>query len=285
VSFRKHSALRKDQRRQREEDPGPSHYISSDCMRTERIAAELGSTEAIEWIAAPEVSKGSEESPVGKYRGRLGAKRNGESGLRAANAFRAIATPINMLRDRGEEPSVPSFPYSYPSTWASQSTQVGQLVMRAMALLESDRASALRCLRAASALVAEVTGSVERETPALQVRWRGGLAAWQVNRVLRYIEGNLGARVVLADMAGCVALSKSHFSRAFKRSVGSSPNAYVVGRRVERAKLIMTSTRQSLTDIALACGFSDHSHFTKCFRRVVGMSPRGWRRAAIHWAD
>jgi AraC family transcriptional regulator len=157
--------------------------------------------------------------------------------------------------------------------------------MRAMALLASDRDEALRCLRDASALVAEDTGSVEHKTPAVQVRWRGGLATWQANRVLRYIEENLGARVLLADMAKCVALSRSHFSRAFKRSVGSSPSAYVVVRRVERAKFMMTSTQQSLTDIALACGFSDHSHFTRSFSRVVGMSPGGWRRATILWVD
>ena len=207
-------------------------------MRTERIAAETQSTEAIE-----------------------------------------------MLRDRLEEPSLPSFPNSYPSSWASQSAQVEQLVTRAMALLESDRDGALRCLRDAAALVTERTGSFERRTPWLQVRWRGGLAAWQANRALRFIEENLGARVLLADIAGCVALSKSHFARAFKRSVGSSPSAYVVARKVERAKFMMASTRQSLTGIAMACGFSDHSHFTRCFNRVVGMSPREWRRMTIHRAE
>jgi AraC family transcriptional regulator len=192
---------------------------------------------------------------------------------------------IDMLGGRLEEPCLPSLPNSYPSSWASQSAQVRQLVMRAMALLESDRDGALRCLRDASALVAENGGSFERKTPWLQAQWRGGLAAWQANRALRFIEENLGARVLLADMAACVELSKSHFSRAFKRSVGSSPSVYVVARRVERAKFMMASTRQSLTGIAMACGFSDHSHFTRCFNRVVGTSPREWRRATIHRAE
>jgi AraC family transcriptional regulator len=57
--------------------------------------------------------------------------------------------------------------------------------------------------------------------------------------------------------------------------------AYVAARRVERAKLMMTSTRERLTDIALACGFSDQSHLTRSFRRVVGMSPGRWRRTSI----
>ena len=54
--------------------------------------------------------------------------------------------------------------------------------------------------------------------------------------------------------------------------------AYVAARRVERAKLMMTSTRGKLTEIALACGFADQSHLTKSFSRVVGMTPWRWRR-------
>jgi AraC family transcriptional regulator len=75
-------------------------------------------------------------------------------------------------------------------------------------------------------------------------------------------------------------LSKCHFSRAFKQTVGSSPMAYVAVRRVERAKLMMTSTGQRLTDIALACGFADQSHLNRYFRRVVGVSPGLWRRVS-----
>jgi AraC family transcriptional regulator len=60
--------------------------------------------------------------------------------------------------------------------------------------------------------------------------------------------------------------------------------AYVGARRVERAKLMVASTRKKLTDIALACGFSYQSHLTKTFRRVVGMSPGVWRRTSINSA-
>jgi AraC-like DNA-binding protein len=110
----------------------------------------------------------------------------------------------------------------------------------------------------------------------------GGLAAWQANRALKFIEGNLGSKMAIREIADYVALSSSHFSRAFKRSLGSSPNAYVTERRVERALHMMASTQKSLTEIALACGFSDQPHFTRSFRRVVGMSPGVWRRKAIN---
>ena len=106
--------------------------------------------------------------------------------------------------------------------------------------------------------------------------------AWQAQRTVVYIEANLGSKLAIREMAGRVALSKGQFSRAFKQSLGSSPMAYVVSRRVERAKLMMTSSSGRLTDIALACGFADQSHLSRCFRRVVGMSPGLWRRENDH---
>jgi AraC family transcriptional regulator len=151
-----------------------------------------------------------------------------------------------------------------------------------MALFESNRKVAWRCLSDASTLLGGESEAIGVNGPRLQGILRpGGLAAWQANRALEYIEDNLGSKMAIREIADCVALSKSHFSRAFKQSLGSSPMAYIAARRVERAKLMMISTRQMLTDIALACGFADQSHLTKSFRRVVGMSPALWRRASI----
>ena len=49
-------------------------------------------------------------------------------------------------------------------------------------------------------------------------------------------------------------------------------------RRMERAKTLMLTTRDSLCQIALACGLCDQSHLNRLFRRVVGTSPWAWRR-------
>ena len=94
----------------------------------------------------------------------------------------------------------------------------------------------------------------------------------------RLIEEHLGSKLEVGRIAEHVSLSRSHFSRAFKLSMGSSPMAYVSMRRVERAKLMMTSTGQPLIEIALACGFADQSHLNRCFRHVIGISPGKWRR-------
>jgi len=164
---------------------------------------------------------------------------------------------------------------------ATASARIGNLVRRAMTFFDTNREAAWCCLRDASTLLGSETEESDINTPALQCAFRtGGLAVWQAKRTVAYIEANLGSKLAIREMADLVALSKSHFARAFKQTLGSSPMAYVAVRRVERAKLMMASTGQRLTDVALACGFVDQSHLNRYFRRIVGVSPGLWRRVS-----
>lgn len=162
---------------------------------------------------------------------------------------------------------------------ALASDRVVSLVRRAMICLESDRQTALRCLNDVSALLGADTQE-PGATPAATLSGfqPGGLARWQAKRVMAYIEENLGSRLAICELAALVAFSRSHFSRAFKRSLGLAPMAYVAKRRVERAKVLIISTDEQLTEIAFACGFADQSHLNRSFHRAVGMSPGRWRR-------
>jgi AraC family transcriptional regulator len=114
--------------------------------------------------------------------------------------------------------------------------------------------------------------------PGTESSSRGSLARWQAKRVIVYIESNIGLNIRVADLAGIVRLSKSHFSRAFRASFGQPPSAYVKALRVRYAQVIMLNTREPLSQVALDCGWSDQAHFTRVFRRIVGISPSAWRR-------
>jgi len=193
--------------------------------------------------------------------------------MRADSVLRTISTPPAPV------PALNAPSAASRSFRSVASKRVGSLVRRAMTFLESDREAALRCLSDASALLGpDNPDSGANTSPPSDTFRPGGLARWQTRRTLAYIEANLGSKLAISDLADVVAFSKSHFSRAFKRSLGLSPMAYVANRRVERAKLMMTSTGEQLTEIALACGFADQSHLNRSFRRMVGVSPGLWRR-------
>lgn len=105
------------------------------------------------------------------------------------------------------------------------------------------------------------------------------LARWRLVRALEWFETNFDRPIRLDDVADAVRMSTSHFSRAFRNSVGESPARYLRRYRVRRAHEMMLSTRKSLSEIALNCGFADQSHFTRTFSRIVGVSPAAWRRS------
>jgi AraC family transcriptional regulator len=107
---------------------------------------------------------------------------------------------------------------------------------------------------------------------------KGGLAPCQAKRVVAYIESNISLSLRVADLAGIVQLSASHFSRAFRARFGRPPLAYVRVRRMRHAQVIMLNTRKPLSQVALDCGMSDQAHFTRVFRKIVGISPSAWRR-------
>jgi len=105
----------------------------------------------------------------------------------------------------------------------------------------------------------------------------GGLPRWQVRRVTDYIDANLGATLRTASLAATLGLSVSHFTRAFKHSVGVPPRVYVIRRRLAAACEAMVTSSTPLTTIAHAHGFCDQSHFTRTFHEVIGVSPHAWR--------
>jgi AraC family transcriptional regulator len=154
------------------------------------------------------------------------------------------------------------------------------LIRRAVSLLDCNRSEAWRCLKDADALLGrESWGETLTRQVAPPVQ-PGCLAAWQTKRVIDYIEERLGAKLTVKDIAGAIELSKSHFTRAFKSTLGSSPMVYIAARRVERAKRMMIISTESLTEIALNCGFADQSHLNRQFRRAVGVTPGQWRRSS-----
>jgi AraC family transcriptional regulator len=114
--------------------------------------------------------------------------------------------------------------------------------------------------------------------PVTSVPVRGGLAPWQLRRVLDYLEENLANDVSLSELAAIANLSTAHFSRQFKRSTGLPPHRYQLALRIERAKNLLLGNL-SLKEVALSCGFFDQGHLSKSFRRLVGLSPGAWQRS------
>ena len=99
----------------------------------------------------------------------------------------------------------------------------------------------------------------------------------RLNRVLAYVEENIEDAVHLSTLAQTAGMSVYHFAKVFKASTGKSPHQYILQRRIERAKVLLSKPDLSLSEISLQAGFSDQSHLTNVFRRFLGVTPSQYR--------
>jgi AraC family transcriptional regulator len=155
------------------------------------------------------------------------------------------------------------------------------LIDGAVASFDADRDASRRYLLRASALLRAKRQARVGADDSRKPRSRGGLAAWQLHRLIDYIETRLADGITARDLAGWINISTGQLFRAFRVSVGVSPFHYITGRRVELACVMMKTTREPLSQVAIACGLCDQSHLCRVFQRTLGMSPTAWRRANV----
>lgn len=111
----------------------------------------------------------------------------------------------------------------------------------------------------------------------------GCLTQWRLKRIRAYIDAHIDEPLRLAELAAVVGLSRMHFAAQFRAATGMAPHAYVVSRRINRAKILMTTTDSALVSVALDAGFQSQAHFCAIFKRQTGMTPSRWRQRAMSW--
>lgn len=110
-------------------------------------------------------------------------------------------------------------------------------------------------------------------------RERSGLTPAQRSRVLEVIHRQLAEDIRLDELAAAAGLSRFHFLRLFKNSMGVTPHRFVLEQRIAAVRRLLNETDLPLADIAAATGFSSQSHLCTVMRRHVGMTPGRWRRS------
>ena len=113
----------------------------------------------------------------------------------------------------------------------------------------------------------------------------------RINRAVDYATQNLAQPLSLEDVARAACFSPYHFHRIFRALMGETLAAFIKRVRLERAVYLLSHRAgATLTDIALACGFSSSSDFSRSFRAHYGVAPRHFdvkrfrnsRRKALH---
>jgi AraC family transcriptional regulator len=112
----------------------------------------------------------------------------------------------------------------------------------------------------------------------VQQRASGRLSPGQQRIIDEYVEAHLHQDIRVETLAQLLHLSIAHFERIFRATYGIPPYRFVILRRVERAKMLLTDSRLTLYDVGHLCGFASQSHFTRHFKKITGITPGEYAR-------
>ncbi len=107
----------------------------------------------------------------------------------------------------------------------------------------------------------------------------GGLSRYQQRRIVEYIEAHLADTLSVECLAAVAGVSGHFLLRHFKARFGSAPHAYVLARRLERARVLLVDSDCDVATIANQTGFADQPHLTRAFKRAYDATPAAYRRA------
>ena len=95
--------------------------------------------------------------------------------------------------------------------------------------------------------------------------------------ICNYIGEHCAEELTLEDIAEMSGFSKFYFSRLFKQFTGVTFLKYVNQKRIALAETLLTEPRNSITDVAVSCGFSSLSAFIRMFKIIKGCTPTEFR--------
>jgi AraC family transcriptional regulator len=95
---------------------------------------------------------------------------------------------------------------------------------------------------------------------------KGRPSPTQVRRLTDYINGRLHEQLNLESLAAVAGVGVWTFTRHFRDSFGRTPHAYIIERRIDRARRLLAQSGLPIKEVALACGFADQAHMTRVFQ-------------------
>lgn len=100
----------------------------------------------------------------------------------------------------------------------------------------------------------------------------------QIQSCCDYIELHCEEKLRIRDIAQYIGYTEYYLSKRFKQETGETVNDFIKVVKIERSKMLLTTTDLDIGDIAAQLSFSSRGYFSEVFTQVVGMSPAQYRK-------
>lgn len=102
-----------------------------------------------------------------------------------------------------------------------------------------------------------------------------------INKSIEFISSNYTRNIRVSDISNYVGLNRSYLSSLFKKQLNTSPQAFLLNYRIERACHLLSNVNLSIGDVARSVGYVDQLNFSKIFKKIKGVSPKIYRETKI----
>ena len=101
---------------------------------------------------------------------------------------------------------------------------------------------------------------------------------FKVKEIVSYINTHLDKKLDVEELTKLTKWKKDHFTRLFSRYLGLTPYQYVLSRKIEKAKTLLSDTLIPINEIAFELGFDSHSNFYHIFKKLADDTPENFRK-------
>ncbi|HAL74727.1 MAG TPA: hypothetical protein DCM45_06525 [Clostridiales bacterium] len=98
-------------------------------------------------------------------------------------------------------------------------------------------------------------------------------------KIYNYVEQNVTQKLTTTQIAEVLGLSRSYLSSQFKKETGMNLSDFINKVKIDQAKVLLSTTRESSASIADQLAFASQSHFLTIFRKFAGMTPKEYRKS------
>ena len=113
-----------------------------------------------------------------------------------------------------------------------------------------------------------------RDRQRIPLRHRLGPGQDRLSGAAALMEANIEEPMQLGEIAAYLGVTQRQLERLFQSRLGSTPVAYYMAIRLNRARQLLHQTSAPIGEIAERCGFNSSAHFSRRYRRHFGITPR-----------
>ena len=103
------------------------------------------------------------------------------------------------------------------------------------------------------------------------------LSDFYIKEAIHFIEQNFQNNITVEEIASVCGINRSYFGKIFRKSIGRSPQEFLMNYRMVKATELLKLTSLSIAEIGSAVGYENQLHFSRAFKTIYGVSPREWR--------